>query len=74
MTRRGANPGLAALASLAALLGLTTLVVTQTWYARTIWFAFVAVGIGALIRRFVSRSGWLIVPGQVLGVLLMATW
>ncbi len=74
MTRRGANPALAALASLAALLGLTTLVVTQTWYARTIWFVFVAVGIGALIRRFVSRSGWLIVPAQVLGVLLMATW
>ena len=69
MTRRGANPALAALASLAALLGLTTLVVTQTWYARTIWFVFVAVGIGALIRRFVSRSGWLIVPAQVLGSL-----
>lgn len=74
MTRRGAHPALAALASLSALLSITTLVVTQTWFARAIWFVVVAVGLGSLIRRYVTRSGWLIVPVQVLAVLLVATW
>lgn len=74
MTRRGANPALAALASLASMLSITTLVLTQTWYARAVWFVVVAVGLGVLVRRFVSRSGWVVLPVQVLGVLLMATW
>ena len=71
MTRRGANPALAALASLASMLSITTLVLTQTWYARAVWFVVVAVGLGVLVRRFVSRSGWVVLPVQVLGVLLM---
>ena len=74
MSRRGAHPGLAALASLASLLGLTTLVATQTWYARTIWLVILAVGLGVLVRRFTAGSGRGVIPVQVLGVLLCATW
>jgi hypothetical protein len=74
MTARGANPALAALASVASLLGLTTLVTTQTWFARMMWFVVIAAGVGALVRRFTSGSAWLVVPAQLLGVVLVATW
>ncbi len=74
MNRQGANPALAGLASLAALLGLTTLVATQTWFARTVWFVVVLAGLGHLTRRWVSRSGWVVVPVQLVGIVFTAVW
>ena len=74
MTVRGAHPVLAALASVASLLGLTTLVTTQTWFARMVWFVIVAVGVGVVVRRLTSGSAWLVVPAQLFAVVLVATW
>ena len=68
MNRREAHPALAAVAGLTSLLGLTTLVATTTWFARAIWLVVLAVGAGALVRRFWTRSAVAVVPSPIVVV------
>ncbi|MBK8469783.1 MAG: transglutaminase domain-containing protein [Actinomycetales bacterium] len=73
MTRRGGATALAAVASLASLLGLTTLVQTQTWYSRAVWFVIVVAVAGTLMRRVTSRA-LLVAAVQVTAVVFVTTW
>ncbi|HRW19118.1 MAG TPA: DUF3488 and transglutaminase-like domain-containing protein [Dermatophilaceae bacterium] len=75
MSGRGVVPApLAAVASLAAVLPLTTLVTTMSWFARCFWLVVIVVGVGMAVRARLTTRGVVIVAVQLLAVLLAVTW
>lgn len=70
---RSADAALAALASLVASLGLSTLVQHQAWVTQAAWLVALVALVGVLLRR-AHAGGLVVVLGQLTAVVLTTTW